>query len=438
MKINYVFDRKELNLDLTLQNLQTTLKNNGGFIDRLLRIPNFNDEPRFFHYSGIVKKTSLYPAFNSSGCSIDDKKAQTKVLGETVERYCQYSYIPKNYLISSYKKIDVNALNPTEVISFSKNQFKTGLFEAFRVSEKDNFRWIEGISLLEKKSKWVPFQLISINYNLKDEKIIRIPITNGASFGTSMAGAACRAIWECIERDAFVISYLNKLPRANIQIDDPDIKSIFSYFKRYNLEVSCFDITSDIKIPVILTILIDRTGIGPALTVGMKCSLDVKSAIIGSIEEATQFRPFIRKELITNKIIVRKDNLNKFEHKLRILYWNNRARLKNLDFLLDTKEQVKLSKIKSFKGDAISNLSKTIEILQEKKLETILVDCTTPNVKKLDFYVVKAIIPSLQPIYLSERHKYLGGRRLYTVSKLLGYTNKDTSESSLNRVPHPF
>lgn len=94
--------------------------------------------------------------------------------------------------------------------------------------------------------------------------------------------------------------------------------------------------------------------------------------------------------------------------------------------------------MKSSNKNSLFNLKKTVDILKKKKIENILVECTTGDVRKFGFFVVRAISPELQPFYMSENYKYLGGTRLYSIPNILGYTDTETTEKDLNKIPHPF
>lgn len=435
MKFSDILDTKELELDVALEKAKAVLDKKRGFVKQLIRQPNFNDEPRFFHYLAVMKKYHIN-SFNGSGCSLNEKRAKMKALGEVIERYALFNYRLTNLLFSSYEKLDKNAISPKSIVSFSENQFKTGRFEVFRVNESDIFEWVQGISIIKKKSTLVPFQLVTLG-SFRDKKLIRMPISIGAACGTSIAGSSCRGIWECVERDAFMITYLNKLPRVRIYSDDPDIQYIRNTFSRYKLEVHCFDISTDIKIPVVMSIIVDRTGIGPAISIGVKCSLNIKEALVASIEEANMGRPYIRRSVITERRVrIRKQDLD--DHKSRALYWKSQKMIKKLDFLLTSKEEKDISKMKKHNYDALYNLKKTRKILKRENMETIIVDLTPVTIRNLGFKVIKAIIPELQPYYMNERYKYLGGSRLYALPKILGYTNEEAKGNQLNDIPHPF
>jgi ribosomal protein S12 methylthiotransferase accessory factor len=52
--------------------------------------------------------------------------------------------------------------------------------------------------------------------------------------------------------------------------------------------------------------------------------------------------------------------------------------------------------------------------------------------------VVRALITGIQPIHFGHGLERLGGRRLYELPWKAGFTERPTSETSLNACPHPL
>ncbi len=105
--------------------------------------------------------------------------------------------------------------------------------------------------------------------------MLSVPISTGAAAGGCLASALVRGIYEVIERDAFMISYLNKLENDKVDLEkipDARITTLLSILNRYRIEGHIMDITSDLGVPTFVTILVDRTGIGPAIHCGLKTS----------------------------------------------------------------------------------------------------------------------------------------------------------------------
>lgn len=440
MEFPNIFDKNEKKDGETFRLMLDITKHKNKIISTVTRIINYNDEPKMFHIGCKFKVTSKisdaghYEDY-SGGISFDKRKAYMKALGEVIERYCLAIYKKTNFKISSYKKIKNIAVNPKDFSSFTKEQLNTKEFRNFRFDEKAKFKWVKGFSIFERKEKYLPAQLIYVPYIFSNEPVIRLPISTGAAAGTSLSGALYRGLCEIIERDSFMIYFLNRISPAKIDFSnckDKEINKILNYIKRYELEILIFDITTDIKIPTILSIIIDRTGIGPTVSLGLKTDLNIRKALLGSIEESLQSRSWIRDEMYNRK---RTKNIFKDIIIERGLYWSKKERIKKLDFFLKT---AKMKDYENYKINAISDAKKKLEIilkeLKKANVNIYFFDITLPFVKKKGFNVVKILADKIQPLYLDEKYKYLGGERLSSVPMLLGYK----AQKKLNKDIHPF
>jgi ribosomal protein S12 methylthiotransferase accessory factor len=113
--------------------------------------------------------------------------------------------------------------------------------------------------------------------------------------------------------------------------------------------------------------------------------------------------------------------------------------LKHLDFIIESDNYQDFSEIKDkSKKDPVENLKLCLDIFRKKKMDVIVVDCTSVDVANTGLYVVKMIIPGMQPIDFGMRNQRLGGKRLYTVPLELGYSRRPTREEELNMIPHFF
>lgn len=440
-----IFKNTELNLDSALDKASRLIGKNRPIIS-LYKNPRYNDEPQFFQYTAVIKKIATLSSthgddeYLAGGTAISKEKALMKALGEAVERYCLAFFRKNQFIYASVNELRQEYLDPSIVVNFSAKQLKNKNLNSFQQRSNSKFWWSKGFSITNNKEILVPAQLVYVPYHSHQEPVIRLSITTGAASGTSLEGAIKRGICEIVERDSFMIFYLNKLtpPRLDLsKTSDETLVKIQKSFTRYKLDLFIFDISTDLPSVSIMAVIIDKTGIGPAVSVGLKCSLSVKDTIVGAIEEAQQVRSWIRDELYNQKKFT-KPNLM-MGLKERGLYWSRPERIKDLDFFLNSKNIILVDefvKVRSRNEDLKFNV--LINKLKGKKVDVVFVDVTRPEVKKTGFFVAKVIIPQLHPVYLYEDFKYLGGRRLYQVPKVLGYKNTPKSEKELNSKPHPF
>lgn len=419
------------------------INNNKDYITNIYKIPLYNDEPKLFAYSATYKPQYKYNKDVASGFSFFKNVAIMKVLGEGIERYCLDHYYPDNLVFSKSEEIKFHHLDPLKTISFSSRQLKKKEFNKFRINEKSKFGWIKGISLNQKESVLMPSQLVIFNYKILDgEPQISLPMSTGAALGLSLTDALYRGICEVVERDAFMISYLNRLnsPRLDLfSIKDAAINEIIEIYNRYRLELFVIDITTDLQIPAFAAITLDRTGLGPAVSMGLKAGLNIKETIIGAIEESLMTRSWERDNFIYGNSFEKQDSKRKEDSDLveKAHYWFSISKIKYLNFWLNNRNILRLNK-RTLNIKHENMLNKVVNLLQRKSMEIFYVDITDKKIKEYGFTVVKVVIPQLQQLYLNEKYPYLGGKRLYTVPVDMGFLKKPKHEHELNKIPHPF
>lgn len=409
----------------SIVSLYTTLKKN-NIISEIRSGTIFYDEPQFNYYTlDINKDNSLlkdipYEMTAGGISATSEQKALLKCLVECMERYSLFTSTEK-YSIYSYEELDKTALDPS-LYTHTKNILSRKLF------------WTMGINATTSTKTFLPAQLIDLNNRkFKNEPQLSTIISTGAAGGFELESTLLRGIYEVIERDAFMTIYLNAIHAPMIQLNtlkNKKIKSIVDTYKRYKLDVYLFDITHDLGIPVFLSVLVDRTGIGPAVTIGAKANLDIKKAIIGCMEEAFMARPWIRFEMLKNK--KKYHSLNPSISRLdRALLWSSTKSINKLNFLLQQNPMT----YKYGKNPVIASDEKAlqfvIKILKNKGFSIYYKDITASEFITSGCRIYKVIIPGLQPLYLTKQEHDTA--RLSDVSAFFKQKKRVT-----NVFPHPF
>ncbi|MCX6726979.1 MAG: YcaO-like family protein [Candidatus Shapirobacteria bacterium] len=401
---------------------------------RVYRSWFFNDEPKLFSYNvdlnGLIKKPRDSDDGVGSGTALTPKVALMKAMGESIERYCLCLYGEKKFTNASYKAVKHEAIDIFKLRNFSAEQLKRKEFKNYRYDEQSKMNWVEGFSLRDGKNILIPAQLVYVPYKFGNEVCIRDPITTGAAASTSLGGAVYRGMCEIIERDAFMITYLNKLSRESIDLNcHKELKKMKKMCERYNLELKVIDISTDLGVAAMMGVIVDRTGIGPAVSFGLSADLDPMIAAIGAAKESFHGRPWIRSEMMKQ---VQGKSLNDLVN--RGIYWSDPKMIKKCQFLFENdKNKVLIQKYKSrYKPN---KLKKMLLIFTELfNYDVYFVEVTTPEIRKYGFRVVKVIIPDLHPLYLDDVHPYWESKRLFEVPKKMGLGGS----SILNKIPHPF
>lgn len=435
---------REPSIDSSIRNL-SLLFSKTDLIRGIKRVKQHYDEPQFHQFSAnlnsqYLKSDSRKFSARASGFSFFSRElAFLKCCGESIERYCNHVFFKDLVKFKGpFSNIKKKALDPQAFVSFSSKQKKENL--RLKLGKNSIFCWTEGKSLLDERKILIPSQLIYLSYPLiKREPLIRSQISTGAAGGSCLSAAIVRGIYEIVERDSFMIYYLNKIPSPGVDLKnmkDNRVQRLLDVASRYKLRIVVLDITTDLEIPAYVSIVIDKTGIGKAVSVGLKANLNNISAIIGSIEEAFHTRLWMRREHEKRKGKIKKIKLKEISDFIdRGLLWYPNGAIKKLNFWLKNQKTIEVKKAQRnlTSGEQLEQLT---DLLKKHSCEAYFAKLMISQLEKLNYFVVKVIIPKLHPLYLKEKHPYLGGERLYEVPKKLGFKTK--KESELNKYPHPF
>lgn len=402
----------------------------------------YYDEPQFYHYIAELNfnSTALKSKYYVSGSeevvtsgytAFSRERALTKCLFELVERISSTCYDNQNVTTSSYKDLQKRAVDPS---SYPGNDIN---------NLKKVFSWIDMEDLTNNKKVLVPAQSVFTNFHIytnfqvnKHEILLNQPSSVGGACGESKEMAILRAIYELVERDAFMTAYLNKIPVPKIDLEltaNKQVIEVNNNLKKYQLEWHLFDMTNDLEIPSYLSIIIDRSGVGPFLTIGTKSGFSKEYSIIGSVEEALSARPRIRSLVINaeqKEFKIKKADINGYRQ--RALFWYKKNDLIGLEFLFNNNKAKKIKLDEKSCDEDASELCKVIKNFSHKKLPIYIKDIKNHFFKNLPIFCYRAVIPQFQPVYYSEHLKVINQKRLDKVADFFGRM------PDLNPVPHPF
>jgi len=430
--------------------LAATLKEK-GIIDTLSRRQSeYADEVQIpFRYLVRVKSEVSGPGWNGVGNSfIDEKQALVAAIGEALERYSIAYFLPEagKYIDASFEKIRSQALDIFSLAGTSpeeRNAKNSALPLYF--NQKIIFRWMPGYSLTQERPLLVPLQLVTSAYRpwrTGEEPLLRIFVSTGAATGATFEDAVYRGICEVIERDAYMITWLNKLspPKLDLEsIDDSRFQKVLESFKRNRLELKITILPTDLPVHVLLALIIDRTGAGPAVVATGDASLSFMEALWGAVTEAASLRLEVRNHFEhatqTGEEFGFQD-LSQIGRKGRLLLWARKGMEREIEFLLKGKE-IKTEDFPDFLSSRESAKTKMDFIaaaFKKEGLEAAAVDLTPVSIKSIPLKIVFVVAPQLQPMHLEEALPYFWGERLKTVPQKLGYP----VSPMINKLPHPF
>ncbi|WP_325078712.1 YcaO-like family protein [Sphaerospermopsis aphanizomenoides] len=375
------------------------------------------------------------------GRGMTDEQAIFGAVGEAIERYCGGIVDHGRLIFSSYAELDHRAVPPPAFFSFSDQQYSDPTFPFPAFDPTTQTSWMPALSLSSNQQVLVPAFLVYLDWDGEQPGDYILPVnSNGMASGPTLEFATYSGLCELIERDAFIITWLNRLPAPRIYFTHrPGIETeIARHYARFGIELVTFDLTTDIQVPVVMAMLIDRSGKSPAVATGLGCHLDGATALRKAIFEVCQarFGDIERMKGGAGANLHQYSDIKYLDDHNAFFYTT--ARLCELSFLFDHDQSRKTEDLPTYESQSeVEKLQSVITRLHSVGAEPYLVEITTPDIASLGFRVVRILASELVPIYFGYGQEPLGTRRLFEVPERLGYGGRRTPDD-LNPCPHPM
>jgi ribosomal protein S12 methylthiotransferase accessory factor len=386
------------------------------------------------------------PGANRGGaCSVRPERAVVRACGESIERYCSAFCAEETLRLAPERQLTeqgARCVRVSDIYPFADWQYALPGFPYQQVNESTAIRWIEGCSAISKQAVWVPASCVYVPYRfeLSVEPFTHMPISTGLAAGPTVDDCIRKGIFETLERDALMIVWYARLPAPRIAPAtcrglSEEVDQLLSVAGTCGAAWHLNWLTLDVDVPVISAALIDP-GAPPLTSFGIAADTDPRRALLLALEEAVLSRFLLNR---TSATVTPPEGAEPAPDAIRTLRDHLLAHATSLAlrersrFLTDNPRVLDFAALVSvMERKAALPL---LERLAEAGLDAIWVEVTTPDVQDVGIHVVRTIVPGLQPLDNDHRYRYLGGRRLLSVPRRLGYP---IDLDQLNPDPHPF
>jgi ribosomal protein S12 methylthiotransferase accessory factor len=378
--------------------------------------------------------------------STDPKRAIMKAVGESIERYCPAHFRYEDFLLSAYKDLKCEAVNPEDFALFSEKQYAEPDFPFTRLTESTPLRWDSAYSLTHDQPILVPASFVYIPYffSQSDEPPIHSPVSTGLACGPNLASAIYKGLLEVIERDAFMIMWQNQLscPKIDLStVQDSFIQSFLNEISILPVECQAYLVPSDIGVPMVMILLLNNSGAPPYTVIGMSADLNPNKALMLAVEEVCwgwlgmSRYAMAEKEYKPAKDYSNVDTLTRHA----LAYAVDPGLFKSIEFLNPSDKKISMQDIENRSDESmVNNIRHLADKLREKNLNVIVKDLTTVDVDEAGFKVIRAVVPGMHHLDINHTRRYLGGKRLYEVPCQMGLRNQPLTEEEVNPYPHMF
>lgn len=404
-----------------------------------LPVPCFflHDQVKLVSFQMLSRKKSLHGRGNAG----DIETALTKATGEVLERF--FLSEKKTEIVSSVESLQLSGrrcITPQSLAQFSPEQKK--LHPELFYEDQGSFEWLGGRSVFSPGVIFLPLQSIFIGRPRTGELVIREGNSNGGAGGFTLREALLSGIYEVVERDGFMVYWLNQLAPPVIDVStcqSQEFLALMCDVERYRFEAVFLNTTTDIGIPSVTCVLIDRSSVGPGISIGGACGLFPEELLVKSLREAIMVYgggpPAAPIQELPEEYFPSSDII--LSLKERIYLWKNPKMFPRIQFFLSGKKQ---TLNEAFPNQRVfENIDDEYEYIldvfrrRDTGYEIYYYQARSHVLDTIGYHVVKVVIPELVSFYLNEVYAPLAARRLETVPKKMGFTT-----STRNPWPHPF
>lgn len=391
-----------------------------------------------------LKRHAPLPERLCGGKGLSLREAMRSALGEALERSA--AGLPAGEVAYAREaELPGPALDPRRLVLYAPEQYATLPYAPYR--EASELGWARARSLGGGGELFVPALALDMHHQPRQPaEWLFQPTSNGLAAGATLAGAILAGACELLERDAFVASWLHRLPGQAIDPlghPDPEVAELCALHARHGLEFRLHRLPTLHACHVFMAISLQAgAGRGAFAAVGLGADLGAARAARKALLEAAQVRHSLR-QLIDQPIVQQRMAALAAAPRLvatledHALLYAHPASQPALQFLLG-------QPIEPYGWPAapatapVEQIESLVGFLRAEGSDILYRNLTPPELAGFGLHVVRVLIPDLQPIDFGWAGRRLGGARLYQLPRRLGLAQADATPAQLNPYPHPL
>jgi ribosomal protein S12 methylthiotransferase accessory factor len=419
-----------------------------GIIRRVEEVPRPAGSPPLFYYFAKACDTSAFcqqkNSSNGGGASRNREAALAKSIGEAIERYCSAIFDREAFPLTSFDAAPFPCVPPGEFALYTPDQYSRQKFPFVPFDRSTLVRWAPCKDSKTSDQVYLPSVMIHLPYHFQSKKG-ELPIVQGISTGLACHGtyaeAAISAICEVIERDAFMITWQALLSPPQIRIESISElnQDLVARIQKPWCHVTLFNITLDLRIPTILSVVRNDLPDAPALIFAAASHPDPEKALQKSLEEVA-FTGLLAQQLKreTPPISVENDYSSVVDQDCHVRLYGEHSNYHLAKFLFESEKRIEFSEIENLStGKPKRDLEILIHHVHSVNHRVLIADITSPDVSALGLWVIRAVIPGFHPLFMGHHIRALGSSRLWEIPQKLGYKGLDKKGGD-NPAPHPY
>ena len=325
--------------------------------------------------------------------------AVLSAVGEAIERYSASLVDAERIAWKRPDELEGEFIDPRDCGLYSEEQYERENFPYVRFDPNIVHPWVHGRWLNNGTGVWIPAIFVLLSLELRQEQSISQGTSNGLAASTDKDDAGLRAIFELVERDAVMATWLTAYPTQRLQLDDslsPLLRTVLEGIETLGAQVEIYTLPASVIGTTVLCLALGDGEHYPGVTFGLGCDLDPQAALRQAVLELGQTGPYLRR-MMRSRILIPGENPSDVRRMLdHAAYYFPKERASAFDRLRNENTAVSLGDLKRAGPRSLSDCASALEAAG---VRVALVDVTSADVATGPFSVMRAVSPDLQPIW---------------------------------------
>jgi len=334
------------------------------------------------------------------GKGVTEEAAVLGAIGEGIERYAACAAFAASPLWAALSDHPNEMFDPRWLVLYDDEQYATAGFPYRRFEPDRPMPWVQGVWLDDGRAVWLPTEAVYLRNNEPPCGHFAQTTSNGLATGQGFDDAALRAVYELIERDAFMRFWMTSSPRWRLADagNDPQVRRAMSDLARQGAELELYlldDYTGH------ATVLCMGCGDGvhwPGVTVGLGTHASLDVAIRKAVFEHSHYGLYMQRLMREDRhaaVLHPQDVRSNLDHGLFYVHAEHRC---HVDRVAASATSITFERAAQ-RFQLPATLNACIQRLAACDIRVAAVDITPADIAQTPYRVVRALATYLQPIH---------------------------------------
>lgn len=322
-------------------------------------------------------------------------------IGEGIERYAASMWNPAVLLRVAFDKHPATLFDPRALTLYTDEQYAAPGFPYVRFDPRQPMWWAQGKWLDDGAAVAVPAIAVYLNFPVAPNECLVQATSNGLATGHGTDDATLRALYELIERDAFMRAWMTvgaplwRLPIGNVGCD---VEAALDALAAESVQIELYLLPEHSRHATVLCIGWGDGYRWPGITVGLGTHASFDVALRKAVMEHSHYGLYMQRLMREGRhrhVTVPRDVRSNLDHGL--LYvdttWQSLMREMTADAVplpLDEARQ---------RFTQPATLAACVDALGAAGIRAAAVDVTPADIALTPYRVVRAVASGLQPIH---------------------------------------